>query len=70
MSDPEVKIDKNIPIDSITRQARYPWRTMQVGDSFYSETPIYGIASATGKRLGKKFTVRKEGPGFRCWRSA
>lgn len=56
---------------------KWPFNEMEVGQSFFiPETDtsainaVHGRASADGKRLGKKFTVRTVGGGKRCWRIA
>lgn len=75
------KIEKHIPIP----QARggssnkgfktyvYPWRRMQVGDSFLvknvPQSDICSAAAADAKRNGVKYTVRRiPTQGVRVWR--
>ncbi|HJW82448.1 MAG TPA: hypothetical protein VJ396_09410 [Acidiferrobacterales bacterium] len=49
----------------------FPWRTMEIGDSFLANTPhIRTSAHAMGKYYGKKFSVRKTPEGLRVWRIA
>jgi len=71
-----IKIDKGYPIPPRTgrgREPKYPWADMVVGDSFLMTSPksISGAssgASAAGKRLGMRFSVRTEGDAYRVWR--
>lgn len=62
-----ISIDKRIPLPD--RSTKYPWREMEIGDSFCCNTEVIrsGAVSA-GKRYGLKFTVKKEGDHFRVWR--
>ena len=52
--------------------AIYPWKELEVGDSFFSNrVPIATMragASKVGKTLGRKFEVHPEGDGHRTWR--
>ena len=68
-----MQVDKEIPIPkpATGNKAKYPWETMEIGDSFLSVTrTMRSIASSAGKRYGKKFVVRKCPEGFRIWRVA
>lgn len=79
---PPVKIDKNIPYPNKKYRGadpRYPWRIMEVGDSFPVplDVNIEGfscvIAQAQRAIPGRKFSYRKvdeEGCEYRCWRIA
>lgn len=66
-----MKIDKNIPIPESTK---YPWKDMEVGDSFLAKvqsyTAMYQQAKYWAKRrdLKRKWKVSKEDEGFRIWR--
>lgn len=67
----KVRIDKNIPIPR--SRGKYPFREMEVGDSFLcpkgSEKTIYSAAGqATTRIKGRRFIVRKTEDGFRVWR--
>lgn len=71
------EIEKNIPIPDPNkgRKSKYPFATMQVGDSFFvsdkKQTVIGSCASAYSKRNPDvKFTVRVAEGGVRCWRVA
>jgi hypothetical protein len=73
-----VKVDKNIPIPAAKPghgNTRYPWRTMEVGDSFlfrsktkqnsYSQVSVHN-----GKLHPKRFVTKTTPEGYRCWRVA
>ena len=77
-----IKVDKDIPLPYATRRGayfKYPWSSMDVGDSFY----VDGVPTATGAVCNfastvyhhnrthpkTKFTCRREGSGFRVWRT-
>lgn len=66
------KIEKGIPIPGV----KYPFDLMGVGDSFFVADEnerglVSTMASRTGKKLGMKFSVKKQtGGGFRVWRTA
>ena len=73
-----IEIDKNIPVPSTQgRPSRYPWRGMEVGDSFWAESTANNVL-VNGhnwcKRNGKQMEFRtqeefKEGKkGVRLWR--
>jgi hypothetical protein len=77
-----IAIEKNIPMPAPrTTPARYPWRQMQVGDSFLVEgTPSAKLrnrlsvaASHAQRRLseGHRFAVRVVAPNaVRVWRAS
>jgi hypothetical protein len=71
------QIEKNVPLPLRPKQgrpAKYPFATMSVGDSFFVsiggvvETSFRNVAAQAGKRLGRKFSVKKNHDGFRVWR--
>lgn len=80
----EIKIETGIPLPKYGlrgRKIKYPFRQMNIGDSFYLEKPnpppkkhgtaqwyskIYGSAKAQGARCA----VRQERDGIRVWRIA
>lgn len=70
----EFKIEKNAVPQTPESRRRYPFGDMEVGDSFWFSAAIYQqatpAASYYGKRNNKKFSVRKDGDGYRCWRVA
>jgi len=74
-----MKIESNIPVPGKhLDRIRYPFDHMAPGDSFWVEQregDEYGqkFRSAVAKRNNrnrddKKFIVRRDGDGFRCWR--
>lgn len=73
----EIKINKNVEMPSGRggRKAKYPWRKMKKGDSFFTDAQFMGgVASGAAERLGNgcKFTTRrvteKGKKGTRVWR--
>ena len=75
-----IAIDKGVPLPALKGGKGpvplYPWREMDVGDSFFvpeAKTPrITGNAAGVAKRTGFKFSVRavtENGvKGVRVWR--
>lgn len=66
----EYKIEKGIPVPDRRGGGRpysYPFRHMEVGDSFLSEVMLKCITSAQ-KQLGIKCVQRKVEGGYRVWR--
>ena len=72
----EFKVDSavDMPVTRNRTAVKYPFATMQVGDSFeitdnkVAKT-VSTSASSYGKRHGVKFSVRKVSDGlWRCWR--
>lgn len=60
---------------SAARTNRYPWNDLKVGGSFFmadldkrQTQCLRAAASEAGRRLGKKFAVRKVEGGVRVWR--
>lgn len=71
----ETDVDSNIPIPEVTTRggrSKYPWVTMNVGDSFF--VPDIHIAKFSGqavnaaKRFKTKYTCRTVDGGVRVWR--
>lgn len=75
------EIQANVPIPQSGRATRYPFRAMEVGESFLVPvTPmddrklvrirLNSAAVAAGRRLKRKFVTRAvpEEHGYRCWR--
>ena len=72
---------KNVPIpDKVmprnTRESKYPFATMDVGDAFFvpkDKNTLATHASVVGRRLGRKFTTRMvDKDGVSCigvWRT-
>ena len=74
-----IPIDKGIPVAKIAyglnREFKYPWRDMEIGDSFLFPTGSnYWTAAVSVRdqtqRLGKTFSFRSTAEGLRCWRIA
>lgn len=73
-----LQIEKNVPLPPsrgcTPTKAFYPWKQMEVGDSFFvtgrKQQHLSAQASVVGKKLGVKFVTRKEGDGVRVWRMA
>lgn len=76
-----IKIDKNIPIPAGhnigLRAGKYPFATMEVGDSFFiADEPrrVWTAAYGWGKRHGAKFSMHActedAEDGARIWRIA
>src|SRR6185369_1499740 len=74
-----IPIDKGIPVAKIAyglnREFKYPWRDMEIGDSFLFPGTISSSTAASnardaGRRLDMKFSTRWTPAGFRCWRVA
>jgi len=68
-----INIQKNIPIPPEKKRNVYPYKDMEIGESFFVPTgKIQIVCNAnyrTGKQLGKKFIARKENEGVRVWRT-
>lgn len=75
----EVRTDVPIPVtvrEGFSRPSKYPFATMDVGQMFFvpdAKKSFSSLASAAGKRLGRKFTTRAVTdngvPGVGCWRT-
>jgi hypothetical protein len=71
-----IEIQNNIPVPAIirTRDSKYPWHSMQVGDSFFvadfTVKQLAGTAYAAAKRHSTKYTIRSIDGGVRVWRTA
>ncbi|MCS7232015.1 MAG: hypothetical protein RMJ67_07765 [Elusimicrobiota bacterium] len=69
-----IKIEKNVPITKRIYQKRnaYPFRSLEIGDSFTvpleEEKRIRTLASVWGKKLKKRFIVSREEEEVRVWR--
>ena len=74
-----IEIDKGVPLPKKQVPVRagvamYPWREMQVGDSFFvagtTVEKFSGTLYQARKRLGTKFASRTVEGGIRVWRIA
>ena len=75
-----IRVQKGIPIPVVKRRGpgggkepKYPWREMEIGDSFLFPRAIgrasYAAAIQASRYMGKTFVVRSTDEGFRCWRA-
>ena len=67
-----IAIENNIPLPQERKRNTYPYRSMDIGDSFFIDNIAMNIVCnnnyQTAKRTGMKFTARREGNGVRVWR--
>lgn len=65
-----MKIEKSVELPKFN--GKYPFHEMEVGDSFACENQalVTSAANSYSKRHERKekFSVRKHGDAFRCWR--
>jgi len=65
----EIKIEKGVPVPLGGRgRAKYPWRQMKVGDSFFAPATRRINPRMAEQSTGFKFATRVEGDGVRIWR--
>ena len=69
----DFEITYHVPLPGKTRGGtkKYKFDQMRVGGSFYAKISVGELTSAAqywGRKLGRKFTCRKEGAGARVWR--
>jgi hypothetical protein len=68
----EIEVSKSVPLPEPRR--RYPYKSMEVGDSFLvPEGKLQVVCNANyraGKQLERKFIARRENDGVRVWRMA
>lgn len=70
-------VDKGIPCPTAgIGIAKYPWATMEVGDSFFVPGDprvlalrLQAAASKERTRTGKRYTGRRQVDGVRIWRA-
>ena len=65
----DIKIQKGVPIPPVRR--KYPFREMQVGDSFFvagGKPSVAGAISSATKTGRGRFRTAKEKGGLRVWR--
>ena len=67
-----MEVQKDVPIPEARK--RYPYRDMDIGDSFFVDAGgIQNVCNQNyrmGKKLGMSFIARKENGGVRVWRTA
>lgn len=71
-----ITIDKGVPVPSKRGSIKYPFASMEIGDSFFAAdkklTHLYNAISSarlTGLINGQKYTLRTEANGVRVWRT-
>ena len=76
------KIEKHVEMPQPMRRGMYPWKDMEVGDSFYVPFPDHKKRSNLSQVLlrsaknftektepsNKKFSTRRDDTGIRVWR--
>jgi len=71
----KIEIDKHVPLppEEVKRTDKYPFKTMEIGDSFYAynvtRASLTSAAKYAGVKLGFTFICRAEDEGARCWRT-
>lgn len=69
-----IQIETGVPVPKHSPLRRYPFSDLAVSESFLvtdsNSNSICANASRTGKKLGRKFHVRKTKDGIRVWRVA
>jgi hypothetical protein len=71
----DFQIEKGVSLNTV-RASKYPFRDMEVGDSFFVEgdgaaATLVRYASVNEQRKsGKRFSTRRVEGGYRCWRIA
>ena len=66
-----VEVSRDVPLPEPRR--RYPYKVMDIGDSFFVDNQDVRTMSNNNYRAGKnyarKFVARREGNGVRVWRT-
>jgi hypothetical protein len=69
-----ITIETNVPIPRQRINCKYPVDDLEVGQSFFvangNRNSISVVASAAGKRMGRRFRTAKQLGGVRVWRVA
>ena len=70
----DYKIEDGVPIPALrTAQAKYPWRLLEVGQSFFvpdkTGRQLSTACVAARKSTGFQFAVRTVDGGCRIWRT-
>lgn len=66
----KVIIEKGVPIPVEDGRNKYPWKVMEVGDSFSIPKLTVSTGATNERYKPKKFISRKDGDGYRIWRIA
>ena len=68
-----LNVESSIPVPRVRMRREYPYKVMEVGDSFFVPDAKMQVVCnnnyRTGKLLGKKFIARRLGDGVRVWRT-
>jgi len=65
------EIEKGVPVPSRWINEKYPLDDMEVGDSFFTNSPAVKVRPAVthyGRRNGRKYVTRSMDGGLRVWR--
>lgn len=67
-----IKIEKGVPLrpSGSGAHCKYPFREMEVGDSFLAPLKARNNMTNLAKTKGVKVTTRREGDQIRVWRVA
>lgn len=66
-----MKIESNVPFEDNSKNRKYPWQDMRVGDSVLIDNNTHSArcsAYSYGKRNSKEFRSRTEGSAIRIFR--
>jgi len=61
-------IDKGVAMPTENGRCKYPWKDMEVGDSFSLPKLSISTGAVNERYKPKKFVARKDGDGYRVWR--
>lgn len=68
-----VRIERNVPMEPAHNKAKYPFRQLEIGESFFipdtTQANIATMAWRWSKKLGRKYETRKRPGGVRVWRT-
>lgn len=67
----DIVVEKDVPIPPRSRRTKYPWRSMEIGDSFFAkikDTSAGPLVQQAQKSTGFLFTTRRVDGGVRIWR--
>lgn len=69
-----IELTKEVPVPEPRIRNVYPYKAMEVGDSFFIDGVKMQIVLnnnyRSGKKLGMTFIARREKEGVRVWRTA
>jgi len=69
----DFKIEKGIPVKVAGSSSKYPFKDMDIGDSFIiknisSRATLSSSIRSFSLKTGKTFITRRDGDGIRVWR--